>query len=262
MIIFSAFVPRTTDFSIILEFLRLAEKNFSKENIFIGLQKDSHPEIINLLKQYSHLKLHYDFINATTYINSDVSGFQKALELYHNLPKKETENDKYVYFGHTKGVTTGIRIFRDMIFDKIFNNRPHIEARLEDKNIGAYGYHLSPMDFNNGNSYSTCLLNWNDKLKYSVLNYFYAGTFFVCKKNLLDDFLKDIKYSFFTENLKDRYFFERDFIHFVDMLGYEPAYEEIVWNNSWTRKNPDRMDYEDILRKWRTTNNFLERYNP
>jgi hypothetical protein len=37
----------------------------------------------------------------------------------------------------------------------------------------------------------------------------------------------------------DRYFFERDFIHFVDMMGYEPIFETYGPNVTWGEVNPD-----------------------
>lgn len=256
MIIFSAYLPTIESFSVIKDFLSLVEKNYKDDHVFIGLQKGTNPNVILLLSGYNNLKLHYDFIHDSTYINSDVSGFQRALELYYESDPQLTNTDKYVYFGHTKGVTTGNKSFRDYLYDKHFNNREHIEGLLEsDKQIGCYGHLFSPINVDD--SYTDVLTKWNKELPYTVLNYFFVNTFYVCKKNILDNFLKNIDQSFFSDNLVDRYFFERDFIHFVDMQGYLPVYDILEGNNGWRHKQPDKNDYLNILSKWKTCNNLL-----
>lgn len=257
MIIFSSFTPFQKDLGILEEFLSLVEKNYKNDHVFIGIQKDSCADTIPFLSKYKNLNLHYDVINPSTYINSDVCGFQKAIELYYNSDKELTKEDKFVYFGHTKGVTTGNYKFREYMFNKHFNDREHIETKLAPENCGAFGHILSPINSPNDTPYSKVLTKWNKKLKCTTLNYFFMYTFYVCKKNILDEFLKDLEYNFFTDNLLDRYFFERDFIHFVDMLGYEPVYNIIEGNNSWHFKTPDESDHLRILGKWRTENNII-----
>jgi hypothetical protein len=47
----------------------------------------------------------------------------------------------------------------------------------------------------------------------------------------------------------DRYFFERDFIHFVDILGYLPIFEEVSPNNSWLASDKNTIEKEIELWK-------------
>lgn len=240
-IIYSVYVPTVSQIEVIHEILEVG--NILNEKVYIGLQKDSCKEAIDLLNEK---EVKWAHINPETYINSDVPGFQAALNLYHT---DEKVNDKFIYFGHSKGVTTGFGSMRQFLLEDVFMRHP---LNKVPESYGSYGYCLSPINLKS--NYNPNLDRWNPHISGPHLNYFYPHTFYVIRQNIIDNFLKNINPAFFTTNLCDRYFFERDFIHIVDKQGYEPCFRELVWNNGWGDHSPSIYDYNNIIDAWRRVN--------
>jgi hypothetical protein len=69
--------------------------------------------------------------------------------------------------------------------------------------------------------------------------------------------ISNLKPLFFDEKIEgvngigDRYYFERDFIHFVDMMGYQPLFEQYSPNMSWM--SPNEIDFIVNLNNWKNT---------
>lgn len=253
MILYSAYIPSYDKLYILKEFLDICLETFKNEKIYIGFQLNTIHEVITLCNQYN-LNLVYDFSTENIYVDSDVPGFQTALRLYSEDTSKD--NSSFVYFGHTKGVTTAVDSARHFFYKIFFKEREIVENKLMlDDKYGCYGFWLSPIIVkpisDEYKSYSDILLAWNKTLKYSVLNYFYTNTFYTIKRNILDTFLSNLDKAFYETNLKDRYFFERDFIHCVDMQGFEPLFERLSWNNSWITPNMSIEEYSNMLTKWK-----------
>ena len=62
---------------------------FSDYRIYIGIQVDSIPKWKEIISEYKEngLDITYSDVNPNLYVNSDVSGYQKALELLYNSTK-------------------------------------------------------------------------------------------------------------------------------------------------------------------------------
>jgi hypothetical protein len=83
----------------------------------------------------------------------------------------------------------------------------------------------------------------------------FVNTLFVIKTHILKNLFERINPIFFTEFIVshhdiigDRYFFERDFIHFVDIMGYIPIFDNVAPNVSWVRE--DRLTIENEIDLW------------
>ena len=128
-------------------------KNFKDSIICVGIQKNSINEWIDLIELYKTygLDIFYETSNEELYVNSDVSGFQKALEIYcKKLNYKEF--DGCVWFGHTKGVTSNNIGYHNFIIKYFWEKREKLEFNLESKpEVGSYGFYLSVIP-NYGNS--------------------------------------------------------------------------------------------------------------
>jgi hypothetical protein len=260
IIFYSSFIPDKQGLQKGIDFLDVYQKSFINYKLFVGIQKNSLEEWKNVLDQYNNNNnITYGNVSSNLCVDSDVSGFQKALELFYNNKKYiDLAPNSCAWFGHTKGVTTNNNVYHQYIIDNFWKQKNVIENKLNSNpSLGCFGNHLSYIpnynqitDINNiWANYAQCGFSKRP------LNFMFTNTFFVIKNFILNKMLEKINSSFFTEKIigaygqGDRYFFERDFIHFVDMLGYEPSFNEISPNISW--KTPNMQDWENEINNWR-----------
>lgn len=234
------------------------QKHFKDYLICIGIQVDSTKEWTKKIKEYNDLNILYGDCDRKLYVNSDVSGYQKALSLYfENKDNYIFEENSFVWFGHTKGVTTKRMEYHDWVFPNFWEAKNSIEERLlVDNDKGCFGSHLSYLPSYDTEKIKKIWCNYTNKLlTEEPIKYMYVNTFFVVKNFIFQKVIDKINKSFLYEKLEgvngfgDRYFFERDFIHFVDMLGYEPLYDSFGVNVSWSVVNP--QEYENHLFEWK-----------
>jgi len=260
-IIYSCFIPNKNKLYVAKEFLDICIKLYSDFNIYVGIQKDSDNSLIELLEEYkSKLKIKYSLINDSNYVNSDVSGFQKALELYYNDYKingGDKDKNGITYFNHSKGATSNNNEIREFYNINFFNKKEEIYNKLYSSNeYGCYSHYLTLIKNNPINKpYSIIMKEFNNTLSRSVFNYFYTNTIFCLKTFILDEFLSNVKEKFFNNNLlnySDRWFFERDFIHIVDMQGYEPLFKELTVNYNFNNYGQiTTEDYNNYYNEWK-----------
>lgn len=253
LIFYSSYIPSEDKLFIGKEFLDKMLTDFNDSTICIGIQVGSIDSWVKLIEEYidKGLDIHYGKVSEDLYVNSDVSGFQKALEIYcKELNYKDF--DGCVWFGHSKGVTSGNIGYHNFVMNYFWNRKTELEGNLKsNENVGSYGFYLSVIP-----KYGESKINdiWRGYTDFNFPNksmgYMYTNTFFITKKEPFLNVFKSIKNDFFTKKLigisgvGDRYFFERDFIHFVDMQNLQPSFEEFSVNNVW-----QSINYSDYIKE-------------
>ena len=264
LVIYSSYVPyleKSREF--VDGFLKTMETKFKNSTICIGINSGSDPEwpkLIDTFKSTTEIDIHYKHVNRDLKLDSDVSGFQAALDLYVR-DLNSPDFDGHVWFGHTKGITTGNIDYNTWTNDAFWGKREDIEGWLNTQElIGSYGHGCTMLGGDTTDyceKVSSLWKDYNPILSGKTMGYFYTNTFYVVKKEPFQKTFKNINYNFFDSHLngpydkKDRYFFERDFIHFVDINGLAPSFTELTPNNTWSPHwNPNKFTEE--LEKWRT----------
>jgi hypothetical protein len=257
VVIYSSFFPNEDQLFRGVDFLNEMEKSFLNYRIYIGIQVNTTPEWEKIILNYKNngLDITYGNVNPDLYVNSDVSGYQKAIELI--IKDERSLEGHFVWFGHSKGVTTNNLSYHKFSMSSFWGQKDYIEDRLESNNLyGCYGTHIS---FLPGYDKEKILKIWqkysNISKQKEVIPYMFVNTFYVVKQSIFNELLKNLKNNFLNEKLighydivGDRYFFERDFIHFVDILGYIPIFEEVSPNCNWG--NTDKKIIEQELELW------------
>ena len=266
LVIYSSYVPNLKDSTEFVDgFLKTIEDKFKDSLICIGINTGSDPEWPKLLDDFkvkTKIDIHYKHVNPKLSLDSDTSGFQVALDLYVR-DLGQPEFDGHVWFGHTKGITTDNIDYNTWTNDAFWGRREEIEEWLDSKeDIGSYGHGCSLLGGETGDyceKVSSLWKNYNPTLTGNTMGYFYTNTFYVTKKEPFQKTFKNINNKFFDSHLngpydeKDRYFFERDFIHFVDISGLAPSFTELTPNNTWEPHwNPNK--FQEELDKWKSGN--------
>lgn len=256
IVIYSSYFPDDEQLFRGVEFLEKMRDVFYDYKLYIGVQYSTNYHWIDVIEKYKDygLDIRYGIVDEKLSINSDVSGYQKALELLYR-DKKNIQGD-FIWFGHSKGSTSGVRTYHDFVMKNFWGNREQIERRLNDNGrLGCYGNYLSFLPQYDLDKISKIWKNYSDFESYKPpIPYMFTNTFFVVKLHIFLIMFDSIKKKFFNEKLKgmfgegDRYFFERDFIHFVDMLGYEPLFDDVAPNITW--RNANKQDFQNYMVKW------------
>jgi hypothetical protein len=257
IIIYSSFFPKKDQLFRGVDFLNMVKIKFLNYRVYIGIQTDTIPEWEEIIIKFKNdgLDIIYGYVNPSLYINSDVSGYQKAIELLKNDKRKI--NGQFIWFGHSKGVTTNNLIYHEYCLKNFWEKKTHIESRLNsDSNFGCYGTHISFLPHYDKIKITNIWKNYSTlEHRKQVLPFMFVNTFFVIKLHIFEKMLDGLNSEFFESKLNghngvgDRYFFERDFIHFVDILGYLPIFEEVSPNNSWLV--PDKNTIEKEIELWK-----------
>jgi hypothetical protein len=220
-VVFSSYVPTGEAFAVANEFLDVFKERFADCDFFVGINTHSLPEWELALKA-SGLCVKYGRVDPRLTVDSDASGFQQALELM----RDEHREYRIVWFGHTKGATTGKASERRRLIEDFFLERKHIARAFEHPRVGSYGHDVSV---------STTLAKIDARMNrlfpfpYTGIGTFHLHTFYALRGSIVRGFLDGCSEDFFTENLVedlgfDRYFFERDFSRLADKFGYYPLY--------------------------------------
>jgi hypothetical protein len=187
-------------------------------------------------------------------INSDACSFITALQMY-----AESDMDfGWVYFLHTKGITTDVDPLRKNLLEHLFDTKM-IQSMFDNHMIGSYAPYITITDVQEDIDKMSCLTRFNpDVFDYSVIEYYYVHTYFVIHGKVLADFIETVSTDFFDTNIltySDRYMIERDFPHIVDMMGYLPSAKFYHGNYSTGFKPPTDDKYQEKLLKWQEENN-------
>lgn len=259
-IIFACYLPSTSKRYVLEEifsFIKLKEKN---AKVFIGIQHSSIPETEEILRKIKgNLKIETKRVSEEMMIDSDASSFLTGVELY----SKSDMNFDNVYFLHTKSITTGHDYLRKCLLEIIFNTNL-VEEKLKNEKVGSFGPCITFIDTPEDIEKMSCPVteffpSYAIEGCYTPMEYFYPHTFYIIKNHILKlfiDFADPVIFQRPIQNYSDRYFFERDFPHIVDMLGFEPSFKDFFGNASKKFITPTHTDYTLKLKKWRDANDI------
>lgn len=242
IVIFAGYFPTEESIDSGRDFLKLFQENYADCMFFIGLNPaDKNEEFINLLEK-SGLNFLHDTTPENLIIDSDASSYQTALRLairWFHKNENSKPKIKNSYFFHSKGATNPTSISIRKLFIEFFERREYIEKILDSPTIGSYSIFLGKIKERE--------YHLNKISKFLDVPYFYTylyfHTIFAVKGDALNLFLQHCTEDFFSTNLQDRYFFERDFLHMIWGQGFIPYAEKIVdWNNGF---NPQDIDFEE-----------------
>jgi len=100
-VVFSSYVPNEQALRIAKQFLEVFRAQFADCDFFVGINGGSLPEWETALRDSGLRTMRIGNVSPELVVDSDVSGFQKALELM----RREGKEYRLVWLGHTKGVT-------------------------------------------------------------------------------------------------------------------------------------------------------------
>lgn len=259
-ILLACYLPSIKKRYVLKEILEYLSRKETGQTVFIGIQSNSIPETEEFIrKSKGNLKIKTRRVTPEMMIDSDASSFIAALELY----KESDMNFDRCYFCHTKGITSNNDQLRQHMFKLLFDGTL-IKESLADEKVGSYAPFLTCTNIGNdiGKMSSMRRFISDDILKYPVMEYYYINTFFILKNHILKRFISNVDDSFFTTNINeysDRYFFERDFSHIADMMGYEPSYFCSHGNYSTGYLSPSLNEINKKFNKWKESMKYENR---
>jgi hypothetical protein len=237
-IVFSVWLPSIERQSYLEDYFKIMiEQHFVDCHIYIGVNPSPVQERAIEICRSFQTRFSYMEIGTVTpenAVTSDVSGYQKALQL---MGKKRY---RLVWFAHTRGISHDSKYplygGRDSpyVYDqghalKFFSNRSLVSKRLvKCKKAGVWG--ISAIVIEQGISRPNVDQYYH--FKYPLLPVFIYTTFFVMKGKPLHKFLSGCEPRFFTTNLgrsspASRWLFEFYFGHIAYGQGYYPIYDRI-----------------------------------
>ncbi|GJD52047.1 hypothetical protein OPKNFCMD_4809 [Methylobacterium crusticola] len=226
-VIFSSFVPETeVALSLSKYYLDLLETYHKDSDIYLGINTGSGPTWRKMLRD-STLKLNIAEVDPKLHVNSDVSGFQAALDLL----RQSHHRYDYYWFGHTKGVSHSADAQLTSLLDELERNfwskRLYVEEHCSPEVYGVFGSHFMPAS--NSHSDISEFLKSVYPSPFKHIGYITTYTFFGLTSGALDPFLERADDLFFNQNLINhsglsRYFFEGGFSWISDFVGLEPFF--------------------------------------
>lgn len=201
-------------------YVDLYQKYLNKEDIFIGINTNNNTSITS---EIQNLYLNVGIVSEEKYIDSDASGYQKALELLITTNK----DYKYLLFAHTKGgsynnseMSLG---FRNEIEEKYFKNIDHLTTIMNNNpEVGCLGYFYM-QDGCVIDEHYQLLKNYSTN-PYKIINGFFANSFYLVKFEIIKEFLKNnsvfLEKSLIEQGF-NRYFFESFFTKIVSLHGFD-----------------------------------------
>jgi hypothetical protein len=269
--IVSFYTPTHESVLVLQNYLDDLNLNFNDSYFFIGLNNSQYTEdSLKMIKKYKNVEC--GVVTKELQCDSDASGYQLALKLL----KDSNKNFDLYWFLHSKAITTNKHNEREFLFNDFVKNKEKIFNLFEENDfIGSYGdmgIKLSTLEKNH--KYSTPTRSGNHLEKYysfkvkTPLEFFCAKTFYVIKGEIINKFISDCNYDFFTKPLNldnnektDRYFFERDFLRIVDKFGFIPLFNKIsagISDNRWGTMSTKESneDYIKEVSMWIDSNNL------
>ena len=130
LIFYSSYIFDETSLSYGKDFLNVCKKKFKDYAIFIGIQKESSNEWITTLDEEKlNLNIFYELCDDRFYVDSDVSGYQTALNIFYKLKNEiKIHKNSFVWFGHSKGVTTKNYMFHSWNILNFWSKKEYIDT--------------------------------------------------------------------------------------------------------------------------------------
>jgi len=255
-VLFSSYIPQHS-LELGKKYVELLKTFFSRDTVFVGVNRDSCGAWEDLLKQEN---FHYRKVEEKFHIDSDVSGFMECLKMV----RDSHERFDLFWLFHTKGASyddlAKAMKFYDYYRQNFFARRKDIEEIMTTyPNIGLAANYLimNAAMKTNDNSMRMKIFY---PFKYKPVGYFVFGTFYAMRGTVVHEFLDNCEESFFTKNLVtelgfDRYFFEVNFCVISNMMGYDaaaldykegPQHEFLMRKCAEWRKDPVNYEPENF----------------
>lgn len=260
-IIFSLYLPSIDKKYVVDEIFNHIRATVPESKIFIGIQYNSIPETESIISKLIPIfNIEYKRAKTELAINSDASGYITALELY---SKSDMKFD-FVYFIHTKGITSNNDNLRRDLLSIIFDNKTTTKY-LKSPEIGSFSPYITITDWDYNIKLLSSMTKFApDLLLYTPLEYYYLHTFYIIKNHILRSFIiaaRPLLFNTTIQSYSDRWFMERDFPHIVDLQGYLPSACFMSGNFSTKYKTPTKNDLFEKFNKWKKEN-INKQYHP
>ena len=217
-IIFASHIPSRDKIWIGEEIIDKITNNVSDSYvIFSGINpSDSTQDWVELLRRQT------DYIEITPnhlIVKSDASAYQSALRAY----SSQIGKFDIIIFLHTQGTKSGNHRARNSHLDCLLNKYQLAKNEIFSKGTGLYCNTLVPVDLESAGTGGV----WNAldaycSWPYRAWKWFPAGTMYMMRASILDNFLKRTNPNFLNELLLsgNPWFFERDFPQIVIRSGF------------------------------------------
>lgn len=224
-VVFSSYVPTEQALLVGQQFLEVFKREFADCDFFVGINTGSLPAWESALKE-SGLRMNIGEVDPRLTVDSDASGFQRALQL---MKDRDTEY-RLVWFGHTKGATNDDPALRRQLIRDFYLQRRWIARFFEQPRVGSFGHYMT-VNLNGARPEDDAAMDALFPFPFTRIGMHYLHTFYVYRGSIVKGFLEGCSPGFFTKHIVrdlgfDRYFFEGDFSRLADRFGYYPLYRE------------------------------------
>lgn len=188
-------------------------KYHTDSDVFIGVNSGSCDKWIYTLED---ARIKYKVYSGENGIDSDVTGFMMALDLY----KKTDRNYRNIWFTHTKGssyINSEKSLgYRNYLEKNFWGKKDQIDYEFEHNNIGLMYNDIIIHENPNIDK----VLNSMYDFKINNINFFVQNTFFVTDISI-NKFIDSDKFNIETINKREdrRYFFEAYFCIIPSKMG-------------------------------------------
>jgi hypothetical protein len=256
-VLFSLYYNGSDTNKLVIDFyINLLNQFFKNFDVYIGVNGIVDEWLFDKIKQYR-----YEEVQQNIRINSDSCGFITALKIL----KKSNIKYSSCYFFHTKGSShknfESSEQYRNLVLtDFCLNINKHEKLFMDNPMVGIIGH--EPSVFSVYDHISSSLKIKKDlKLSYQPIGFFYCGTHYIMRGDIVHDFIHKISDGFFEKNIYelcgfDRYFFEGVFKSIPEMCGYEPI---IIRENEYKNGQDIQRNVFVKIENWKKNK---EQYNP
>ncbi len=250
-VVFASYVDDEAYLPFCARIVQLWQQEFADSDIYVGINPCRCQREWTAMLDGSGLRVRYAVTPAPLLLPSDASAFQAALGL---LQAQPTRYD-YVWFGHTKGATSGDYATLTAHLIELFLKKEAIITSLQATGCGLYALaaSIAPRARDGCSRYLA--------FRYTALPIFCVFTFYVFLGRPLHSFLDRCDRSFFTERLPNAHFFEGDFPQAAFRQGYEPCVRKIVQVHTGDLSTivSDERTWRKTLAAWRAINRLKPR---
>jgi len=246
-VVFSSYVPTVEALAVASEFLQVFKERFSDCDFYVGINTGSLPEWRRMLEASGLRSLTIGEVEPRLAVDSDVSGFQRALQTMHDGGK----DYRLVWMGHTKGATANNPDVRRHLIKDFYMKRDRITRVFNNPRVGSFG-HDATVDLELA-ALDALMDERLFRFPCRGIGTFYLHTFYALRGSIVRKFLDGCSVDFYTRNIVselgfDRYFFERDFSRLADKSGYYPVYRTLHQHFSTIPVTPKSV--RELYRTW------------
>jgi hypothetical protein len=205
-------------------------KEFFKDcDIYIGVNHNSDLSWVDMIELNMNMEnVNITLVDPELSVNSDVSGFQVALDAMRNSGKQYDT----VYFMHSKGTSYPFDhqwyiSCRDY-FMQFAEKRVECDSELQKDDVGGWAHIARKFNMNESDYYKLMKSFIELDISNSAQDNMWLITHYAIKGEIVDWFFKNCTPEFFTTKLEDRYFFEVCFPLIIDAYGKKRV-NQVFW---------------------------------